>query len=158
MSPMQFTWARLATLNAETLHEIMAARQRVFVVEQNCPYLDADGYDAQSWHLIGRINGELAAYLRIVDAGLKYPEPSIGRVLTALPFRGRGLGQQLLREALDGCHHRYPGQGNRISAQSYLTDFYRSFGFEQVSAEYLEDDIPHIEMLRPCTALTMDSP
>ncbi len=149
MSRLHFTWARLGSLTAETVHEVMAARQQVFVVEQNCPYLDADGYDAHAWHLIGRINGEIAAYLRIVDAGLKYPEPSIGRVLTTRRFRGMGLGQQLLREALNGCLGHYPGQGNRISAQSYLTEFYRNFGFEPASEEYLEDGIPHLEMALP---------
>ncbi|MCB1606007.1 MAG: GNAT family N-acetyltransferase [Xanthomonadales bacterium] len=147
MQPV-FQWSRLSELGGTQFHQIIAAREAVFVVEQNCPYQDADHHDDLSWHLSMHIDGELAAYLRIVDPGHKYPEPSIGRVLTTAPFRGRGLGQRLMAEAIDGAQTHYPGQPIRISAQVYLLDFYRSFGFQVVGEVYLEDGIEHQEMLR----------
>jgi len=146
--PINFRWARMEDLDGAQFHQIIAAREAVFIVEQNCPYQDADDLDALSWHLIASAGAELAAYLRIVDPGYKYPEPSIGRVITPKSFRGRGLGQQLMAEAIAGAQRYYPGQAIRISGQSYLLDFYGSLGFKTVGEEYLEDDIPHFEMLR----------
>ncbi len=143
-----FKLSRIDELSARELHAILAARERVFIVEQNCPYQDADDYDQVSWHLACYSDGQLAAYLRIVDAGHKYAEPSIGRVLTVKEYRGTGLGRQLMQEAISSFEAMYPYQDIRISAQSYLLDFYQSFGFKPVGGEYLEDDIPHIEMLR----------
>jgi ElaA protein len=148
MADLAFRLSRFEALSTHELHGILAARERVFIVEQNCPYQDADDYDQVSWHLAGYSDGQLAAYLRIVDAGHKYQEASIGRVLTVKTYRGLGLGKQLMQEAIRLFEARYPEQGIRISAQSYLLGFYRSFGFQPVGAEYLEDDIPHIEMLR----------
>ena len=148
MDNPRFTWSRLDDLSARELHTLIAHRERVFIVEQNCPYQDADDYDAVSWHLACYSDGELAAYLRIVDAGYKYPEPSIGRVLTAKPFRGLGLGKELMTEAIRCFDTHYPNQHCRISAQSYLLEFYKSFGFVACSEEYLEDDIAHFEMLK----------
>lgn len=155
MSTLAFRWARLHELTAPEWHAVLAAREAVFIVEQNCPYQDADALDAQSWHLIGTCDGQLAAYLRVVDPGYKsvhagvfYAEPSIGRVLTASAFRGKGFGQQLMREGITGCERYFPGQGIRISAQSYLLNFYQALGFVEVGDEYDEDGIPHFEMLR----------
>jgi ElaA protein len=148
MADIRFTWSRIDDLSARELHTIIAHRERVFIVEQNCPYQDADDYDAVSWHLACYSDGDLAAYLRIVDAGYKYAEPSIGRVLTAKPYRGLGLGKVLMSEAMNRIHTLYPNQNNRISAQAYLVDFYQGYGFEVCSDEYLEDDIPHVEMLK----------
>jgi ElaA protein len=146
---------RLQDMSADGLHAVLAARESVFIVEQNCPYLDADALDRHSWHLAGTLDGTLAAYLRVVDPGYKsvhpgefYAEPSIGRVLTMQAFRRRGLGVALMDEGIAGCERYFPGQGIRISAQSYLLDFYRAHGFKVVGEEYLEDDIPHFEMLR----------
>jgi ElaA protein len=148
MADIGFKWSRIDDLSARELHTILAHRERVFIIEQNCPYQDADDYDAVSWHLVCYSDGNLAAYLRIVDAGFKYAEPSIGRVLTAKPYRGLGLGKVLMSEAMNCFDSLYPKQNNRISAQAYLLDFYRGFGFEACSDEYLEDDIPHVEMLK----------
>ena len=148
MQQAEFLWARLEDLSGPQFHQIIAERERVFVVEQDCPYQDADDLDAVSWHLIASVEGQLAAYLRIVDPGHKYPEASIGRVLTPKTFRGLGLGQQLMTEAIAGAQRHYPGLAIRISGQSYLLAFYRAFGFETVGEEYLEDGIPHFEMLR----------
>jgi ElaA protein len=155
MSALSFRWARLHELSAPEWHTVLAAREAVFIVEQNCPYQDADALDAQSWHLLGSVDGTLASYLRVVDPGRKsvhagvfYAEPSIGRVLTAAAFRGKGYGQQLMREGIAGCDRLYPGQGIRISAQSYLLAFYRALGFVALGDEYDEDGIPHFEMRR----------
>jgi ElaA protein len=145
---LRFQWARLADLSAVDFHAAMVQRVAVFVVEQNCVYPDADGYDLQCWHLLVWSGDQLAAYLRVTDPGSKYPEPSLGRVLTAPAFRGQGLGQLLLAEALARCAATWPGQPNRISAQQYLLRFYQGFGFVPVSEVYLEDNIPHVEMLR----------
>jgi ElaA protein len=153
MADIRFNWSRIDDLTARELHVIIAHRERVFIIEQNCPYQDADDLDAVSWHLTCYSDGELAAYLRIVDTGYKYPEPSIGRVLTAKPFRGLGLGKDLMSEAISRFDTYYPNQHCRISAQSYLVDFYQSFGFVACGDEYLEDDIPHIEMLKVYQAI-----
>ena len=149
MMPLRFQWARMDELRARDFHAAKLLRDAVFVVEQNCVYQDTDAYDLQCWHLLAWAGDDLAAYLRVTDPGSKYPEPSLGRVLTAPAYRGQGLGQQLLSEALRRCDQTWPGQANRISAQQYLLKFYQSFGFEAVGEMYLEDDIPHIEMLRP---------
>lgn len=149
--PMALRWqlARLEQLQAPLWHRIMQARQQVFVVEQNCPYLDADGADLASWHLAAwQCDGEVAAYARIVDPGINYPEPSIGRVLTSLAMRRCGLGRDLVRRAIVEAGRIHPGHRLRISAQAHLQVFYAGFGFVAVGAEYLEDGIPHIEMLR----------
>lgn len=155
MSEPRFRWARLTDLTAPEWHAVIAAREAVFVVEQNCPYQDADDLDGHSWHLLGTVGAALAAYLRVVDPGYKsvhpgdyYAEPSIGRVLTAKAFRGRGLGLALMHEGIAGCARFFPGQGIRISAQSYLLGFYQSLGFRKLGGEYLEDGIAHFEMLR----------
>lgn len=158
MSALSFRWARLHELTAPEWHIVLAAREAVFIVEQNCPYQDADALDAQSWHLLGSMDGTLAAYLRVVDPGRKsvhagvfYAEPSIGRVLTAAAFRGKGFGQELMHEGIAGCDRLYPGQGIRISAQSYLLAFYRKLDFQAVDEQYYEDGILHFEMWRPAT-------
>jgi ElaA protein len=143
-----WTWQRFAALGVDNLYDALALRCRVFILEQGA-YQDPDGVDRQAWHLLGRDgSGMLQAYLRAVDPGVKYAEPSIGRVLTAPEVRGRGLGRTLMDEGLARCAQAWPGQGIRISAQAHLRGFYASLGFEAVGDEYLEDDIPHIEMLR----------
>ncbi|MDR7379707.1 ElaA protein [Rhodoferax ferrireducens] len=146
---LRVQWARLDGLSARELHAALQLRSAVFVVEQNCVYHDVDDYDLQCWHLLAWSGDQLAAYLRVTDPGSKYPEPSLGRVLTAPAFRGQGLGQLLLTEALQRCAQTWPGQPNRISAQHYLLKFYQGFGFAPVSEVYQEDEIPHVEMLRP---------
>ena len=147
MSTLAWTWQRFADLGVDTLYEVLALRARVFILEQG-PYLDPDSADKQSWHLLGHdVAGALLASLRVVDPGVKYPEPSIGRVVTALEARGNGTGHALMQEGLARCHAAWPGRAVRISAQAHLQRFYGGLGFLAVSDEYLEDDIPHIEML-----------
>ena len=146
---MIWTWQRFNDLGVENLYDALALRCRVFILEQGA-YQDPDGIDRQSWHLLGRDpGGVLQRYLRVVDPGVKYPEPSIGRVITAPEVRGKGYGRELTAEGVARCLTAWPGQGIRISAQAHLQSFYSEFGFESVGPSYLEDGIPHQEMLRP---------
>ena len=145
---MNWTWQRFEQLGVNNLYDALALRCRVFILEQG-PYLDPDGIDRQSWHLLGRdANGVLQAYLRVVDPGVKYVEPSIGRVITAPDSRGTGLGRVLFAKGVSRCAAVWPGQGIRISAQAHLERFYGTYGFERVGDGYLEDGIPHLEMLK----------
>lgn len=145
---MDWVWSRFETLGVDNLYDALALRCRVFVLEQG-PYLDPDGLDRRAWHLLGRdAEGRLQAYLRAVDPGAKFDDPSIGRVITAPEVRATGLGRELLHQGLLRCTQAWPQRDLRISAQTHLQRFYGEFGFVPVGAEYLEDDIPHIEMLR----------
>ena len=147
---LHWRWCRLEGLSATELHRIHGARQQVFVLEQHCAYLDADDHDEASFHLAAWAPQQRLplAYARVVDPGVKYPEPSIGRVLTTTAARGTGLGRELVRRAIAHTVAAHPGQGIRISAQAHLEAFYREAGFVAVGEGYLEDDIPHIEMCR----------
>ncbi|MCB9337352.1 MAG: GNAT family N-acetyltransferase [Lewinellaceae bacterium] len=137
-------------LTASQLYAIMALRQEVFIVEQNCPYLDADGKDFRGWHLMGHDDdGKLVAYARLLPKGVSYEHfPSIGRILTASVARRTGAGKALMKNALDYMEQLFPGENIKISAQTYLRSFYESFGFIVSGEEYLEDDIPHYPMVR----------
>ncbi len=137
-------------LTAPQLYGIMALRQEVFVVEQNCAYLDADGKDLRCYHLTGHNDdGKLVAYARLLPKGISYDNfVSIGRIATSPSVRGTGAGQQLMKEALSNMEALFPGESIKISAQSYLRNFYESFGFVVSGEEYLEDDIPHLPMVR----------
>jgi ElaA protein len=146
---MDWTWQRFEDLGADGLYDALQLRCRVFILEQG-PYLDPDGLDRHAWHLLGRdAAGTLLAYLRIVDAGHKYFEPSIGRVITAPEVRGSGAGRALMAEGVAGCARFWPGRPVRISAQARLERFYKDFGFMREGDDYLEDGIPHVAMLRP---------
>jgi ElaA protein len=137
-------WGELTT---EQLYAILALRAEVFVLEQNCPYQDVDGKDLKSLHVCGRDpDGSLIAYARLVTPGISYEEWSIGRVVTSLRLRRTGAGEALMQTCMDYFMENRISSV-RISAQSYLHDFYVKFGFIRVSEEYLEDDIPHMEML-----------
>jgi len=130
------------------LHALLRLRQEVFAVEQNSIYLDVDGRDPGALHLFATQGADIVACCRILAPGVKYAEPSIGRVCTAASHRGRGLGLALMQQAIACCEQRYAGQGIRISAQLYLKDFYGTLGFAPTSPVYDEDGIPHIEMRR----------
>ena len=146
----RWRWCHFDSLGVHELQAINRARQEVFVIEQQCIYLDADGADTASFHLAAW-GDELAlplAYARVVPPGVKYAEPSIGRVLTTEAARGTGLGRELVRRAIEHCRAIYPQEGIRISAQSRLEGFYAGFGFVVQGERYLEDGIPHTEMLR----------
>ena len=130
------------------MHEILAVRQSVFVLEQHCFYQDADEFDLLSWHLIGRDErGVIAAYARLCFPNTKYQEPAIGRVLVVKSARGKGLGKQLIQRCLRKCEAAYPSQGIRISAQQYLQPFYEDFGFQAVGSPYDDAGVAHIAMI-----------
>ena len=135
-------------LDTRTLYDLLALRTAVFVVEQNCPYQELDGKDAQAWHLMGHQAGQLVATARILPPGASYDSPSIGRVVTDPSARGQGLGVRLMEEALERCRGLFPDRAIEIGAQAHLVDFYSRFGFKPNSDTYLEDGIPHIDMIR----------
>ncbi|RYG48604.1 MAG: GNAT family N-acetyltransferase [Chitinophagaceae bacterium] len=135
-------------LSNKELYQILQLRAEVFVVEQNCPYQDVDGKDAQATHLWATdANGTLMAYCRLLPSGVSYAEPSIGRVANALVARGKGLGREMMERAILHISQKWAEPAIRISAQCYLEKFYTSLGFATTSEPYLEDDIPHINML-----------
>ena len=135
-------------LSVNELYQILKIRQEVFIVEQTCYYLDADGYDEKAIHLWAVKEGEILAYCRIFKEGVKYEEPSIGRVLTNQNFRNFKLGKILMKLALEVIEARLGSKKVRICAQDYLIKFYNEFGFYDTGKKYLEDDIPHTEMAR----------
>jgi ElaA protein len=146
--------APFASLTVRELQYIYMARQAVFSVEQQCAFMDADGFDDRAYHLAAWSSSQLEplAYARLLEPGAKYVEPSIGRVLTTAAARGRGLGRETMVRALSHAAALWPGAAIRISAQSRLEDFYASLGFTIASPRYLEDGIDHTEMLRAADA------
>lgn len=145
---LRWEWKRFDDLTADELYTILQVRQEVFVLEQNCLYLDADGKDRKSFHLMGFSSNDILAYARIVEPGVSYAEVSIGRILSSEKARGTGAGVELMEQALSRIEQQYGKVPVRISAQTYLLKFYQKFGFESTGKEYLEDEIPHTEMLR----------
>ncbi len=160
-------------LTVHELYAILALRQRVFAVEQCCPYLDADGLDPDCHHLWAETSagdpgadgaggsdsvratpggGSIIAYLRVVPSLRRFPEVSIGRVVTAPEARGTGLGRELMRRGLLLVRSLAGPVQIRIGAQARLQRFYEEFGFARASANYDEDGIPHLEMLRTAPA------
>lgn len=148
---MEFIWhyKKFEELTPKELYEILQLRVTVFMVEQNCLYNECDGKDFECNQLWCTLEGQIIASCRIVPPGVSYAEPSIGRVVSHPEFRHLKLGYQLMRHSLEIIQNHYPTRPVKISAQSYLKNFYEKFGFEQVSEEYLEDGLPHLEMLKP---------
>ena len=128
------------------LHDLFKLRTDIFVVEQNCPYPEIDGKDPVSLHLMAKVNDQIVAYTRILPPGVSFDEPSIGRVVVDIAYRGNGLGHELLKRSIDASLAKY-GQSIKIGAQAHLEHYYGAAGFKKVSDEYLEDDIPHFDML-----------
>lgn len=143
-------WRCLAfnALSPAELYALLRVRAQVFVLEQQCVYLDPDGMDPHTWHLLGQSDGQLRAYARLLPPGLKHPDAMIGRVLTSPQARGQGLGRALVEQALRACHDLWPGQAVSISAQAHLQGFYASLGFVVTGPIYVEDGIAHIDMRR----------
>ena len=154
MSNTSASWqlARFRDLSVDDLYAIVRLREAVFIIEQNCPYPDADGRDPLAWHLLGWRDGSdgksLAAYARIFEPGIRYHEASIGRIVTSPEVRGTGLGRQLMVEALRTTEALAPGQPIKIAAQRQLERFYEGFGFSAISEPYVEDGIVHVDMMR----------
>jgi ElaA protein len=151
-SSIVWTCIGFEDLSPAELYAAMELRQRVFVVEQNCAYMDADGVDSKSRHLFGwrDRNGyrKLVAYARLIPPKIKYAEPSIGRVVTHPEVRGTGAGKELMHEAIDRVGELGWGKEIRIAAQMYLERFYETFGFKRVTEPYTDDNIWHVDMRR----------
>ncbi|PWU04829.1 MAG: GNAT family N-acetyltransferase [Bacteroidetes bacterium] len=135
-------------LTSLELYKIIQLRIEVFVVEQNCPFQDADNKDQTSWHFMGWQSDQLVAYTRIVPPGLAFSEPSIGRVVTSKLVRGTGMGRILMEKSMEELYKLYPSSSIKIGAQLYLKTFYESLGFVTCSDIYLEDGIEHIYMIK----------
>ena len=135
-------------LSTAELYAILRLRGEVFIVEQNCPYVDADGKDFNSHHLMGYVGDDLAAYSRLVFAGISYEEVSIGRVITSAKYRGKDFGKLLMQQSITEIERLYGKVPIRIGAQAYLKKFYEGFGFIDMNEPYMEDGIPHLIMLR----------
>ena len=139
------------SLSTEELYAILQLRQAVFIVEQDCPYLDADGHDQPSHHVMGWREGQLHTYARLVPKGFSYPENiSIGRVITSAATRGHGYGKALMKESIRAIKQLYPKEDIKISAQVYALPFYERLGFVESGEAYLEDNIPHKAMYLKC--------
>lgn len=134
-------------LNNLHLYKILQLRINVFMLEQNCLYPECDDKDMYSFHLFGIDENEVVAYARLLPPSVSYNEASIGRVIIAESYRGKGIGYQLMQKAIDKLDNDFPSTEIRISAQSHLQSFYEKLDFKVVSDVYLEDNIPHIEML-----------
>lgn len=135
-------------LTATELYELLRLRSEVFVVEQQCIFLDMDNKDQFCLHLLGWQKDLLAASTRLVPPGISYTEMSIGRVVSSPQVRGTGIGRLLMEESIAACYKQWGKGPIRIGAQQYLENFYRSLGFETDGEPYLEDGIPHVEMLK----------
>ncbi|MCD9574774.1 GNAT family N-acetyltransferase [Flavobacterium soyae] len=135
-------------LTVNELYDLLKLRSEIFVVEQNCVYLDIDGKDKKALHLIGEYDGKVAAYSRLFDAGISFENASIGRVVVGANYRDKKWGHDLMSEAIAAIKSNFGKDKITIGAQLYLKKFYESHGFVQSGEIYLEDDIEHIEMIR----------
>jgi ElaA protein len=145
---MQWILKPFDKLTAKELYNILQLRNEVFIVEQNCPYQDLDNKDLLAWHLMGMRKDTLVAYSRLLAPGISYSESSIGRVVSSPSTRKTGMGKKLMEESIEQIRNLFHTDTIRIGAQLYLKDFYESFGFIREGDTYLEDNIPHIIMLR----------
>lgn len=135
-------------LSLDEFHDLISLRIEVFVVEQNCPYQELDGKDKLAFHLIGRSDqGEIIGTSRVLGPGISYPEVSIGRVVISKKVRGQGVAHEMMNESKRFIEKQFGNVAIRISAQEYLENYYSGHGFEFTGKKYLEDDIPHMEML-----------
>lgn len=147
---MEIQWKikSFENLSVNELYDILRLRSEIFVVEQNCVYLDLDGKDKLALHLLGEFEGKIVGYSRLFQPGITFDNASIGRVVVDANFRDRKWGHDLMRKAIAGIKSHFGESKITIGAQLYLKKFYESHGFVQTSEMYLEDDIPHIEMKR----------
>ena len=141
-----YFWKEFNELSLDDLYAILNLRQKVFVLEQDCPYIDADYSDQDAFHLLGYKDNDLIAYLRAFKPGIKYEGSSLGRIVTEINSRGLGVGKKIIKEGVKFLKKEYPDNEIIISAQHRLEDFYIDLGFTSRGEVYLEDDIDHIQM------------
>ena len=144
---MTWNFKRFEELKVEELYKILALRNEIFIVEQECAYLDCDHKDLKAYHLFAEENGEIIACSRILEKGVSYDEVSIGRVAVKKKYRGQGISREMMLKAIAFIEDNLNETTIKIQAQAYLLNFYSSFGFKEISEEYLEDNIPHVDML-----------
>ncbi|NEZ45729.1 GNAT family N-acetyltransferase [Clostridium niameyense] len=144
---MNWKLKKFSELNVEEIYKILALRNEVFIVEQDCAYLDCDYKDLNSYHFFCEENEEIVAYLRILKKGVSYDEISIGRVSVKKNYRKKGISREMMVKAIKIVENNLNEDIIKIQAQAYLLNFYSSLGFKAISEEYLEDNIPHIDML-----------
>ncbi len=143
---MELFIKHFSQLSTEELFDIYKLRTAVFVVEQKCPYQEIDDADKDAYHIFFRSDGSICAYLRLLPAGSMFDEVSLGRILTAK--RGLGLGNRIIRAGINSAREIFGAETIKIKAQTYARGFYEKHGFYKCSEEFLEDGIPHIEMVR----------
>jgi ElaA protein len=150
MKHLEWTCKRFDQLNIDELYELIKFRLDIFVVEQRCAYSELDKKDrmAETHHLVAYQNSQIIAYARLLPPKASYPESSIGRFAVITAQRRRGIGSTLMDKCLKQMSLLWPDHDIRVSAQVHLKEFYENFGFTRTSDEYLEDGIPHIEMLK----------
>ena len=144
---MEWIFKSFDELTNEELYDILKLRFEVFVIEQNCLDIDPDGKDKVSMHLMLEDDGKIIGCARILPPKVSYDGPSIGRIALDKTYRGKGLGREIVQKCIDFIHNIMKIQKIRISGQAYLLDFYKSFGFVVTEGPYLEDKIPHYQML-----------
>ncbi len=143
-----FKVKRLNEFSIDELYNVLRLRSEVFVVEQNCVYQDIDGKDKKALHVVGFKKEKVIVYTRLFDAGDYFNEASIGRVVVSKNERQFGYGHDLIRKSIEVIKSVFGKDKIKISAQSHLNKFYNSHGFIQEGKEYLEDNIPHILMIK----------
>lgn len=146
---IDYKWKNFDELSLDDLYAVLNLRQKVFIVEQDCPYIDADYTDQDAFHLLGYQGNNLIAYLRAFKPGLKYEGSSMGRIVTEKNSRGLGLGKEIIKEGVRFLKKEYPSYEIVISAQHRLQHFYIELGFISRGDVYLEDNIDHIQMYIP---------
>jgi len=152
MQGERYTINSFFELESTRLYEILRLRSEVFVVEQNCVYQDLDGLDQASLHVCEWQNDKLLAYSRLLAPGVDFDDASaIGRIITCPSVRRKGHGRPLIEWSIKACEERWPSVSIKLHAQTYLLEFYATFGFERYGEEFLEDGLPHCFMERPAS-------
>ena len=146
---MKWAYHRFEKLSGREVYEMLKLRVEVFVVEQNCAYPEIDGYDYDSIHAFCTVDEELVAYARLLPAGVKYEEPSIGRVIVRQSQRGAGVAHSLMEGSIAYIQQQWQSDKIRLQAQTHLARFYGRHGFEIISEPYDDDGIPHVDMMLP---------
>lgn len=139
---------KFSELSIEELYGLLQLRSAIFVVEQDCVYQDIDGKDKKALHVLGKKNGKVIAYTRIFKSGDYFEESSIGRVAVHEAYRKYGYGKDIMKASINSLHEQFSEEKIKISAQIYLNKFYSELGFKAIGEEYLEDGIPHIQMVK----------
>jgi len=135
-------------LTLASLYEVLQLRAEVFVVEQNCPYQDVDGKDQKAIHILGYYKEQLVAYTRVFEPGYYFDNASIGRVVVRENARQYGFGKDIMKASIAFIEDTLDLNTIELSAQTYLKKFYNDLGFQEIGEGYLEDDIPHIRMIK----------